>query len=100
MALLFVTACTTGFEDRGNIPLSSFTKAQLNGMGSSPGAAMIIRIFKQDSELEVWKQVEATGKFELFRTYDICAWSGELGPKFREGDRQSPEAFMKSRRGT
>ncbi len=92
-SLLFVAACTTGFEDRGNIPLSSFTTAQLEGMGSSPGAPMIIRIFKQDSELEVWKQVKATGKYELFRTYDICAWSGDLGPKFKEGDRQSPEGF-------
>nr|WP_255769577.1 L,D-transpeptidase family protein [Maritalea mediterranea] len=90
---MFLAGCTTGFEDRGNIPLSSFTEAQLNGMGSSPEAPMIIRIFKQDSELEVWKKVETSGKFELFRTYDICAWSGELGPKFREGDRQSPEGF-------
>jgi murein L,D-transpeptidase YafK len=92
-SLFILAACTTGFEDRGNIPLSSFTKAQLNGMGSSPGAPMIIRIFKQESELEVWKQVKASGKYEFFRSYKICAWSGEVGPKFREGDRQSPEGF-------
>ncbi|WP_424984143.1 L,D-transpeptidase family protein [Maritalea sp. S77] len=92
-SLFILAACTTGFEDRGNIPLSSFTKAKLSGMGSSPGAPMIIRIFKQSSELEVWKQVKASGKFELFRSYKICAWSGEVGPKFREGDRQSPEGF-------
>lgn len=93
LSLIVLAACTTGFEDRGNIPLSSFTKAQLNGMGSSPGAPMIIRIFKQESELEVWKQVKASGKYEFFRSYKVCAWSGEVGPKFREGDRQSPEGF-------
>lgn len=93
LSLLVLAACTTGFEDRGNIPLSSFTKAKLNGMGSSPGAPMVIRIFKQESELEVWKQVKASGKYEFFRSYKICAWSGEVGPKFREGDRQSPEGF-------
>jgi len=89
-----LAACTTGFEsNRGNIPLTSLTKARLSQMGSSEGAPMLVRIFKRSSELEVWKKVKKSGKFELFRTYKICAWSGELGPKFREGDRQSPEGF-------
>lgn len=93
-ALFTLAACTTGLEDnRHNIPLSSLTKARLNQMGSSEAAPMIVRIFKHESELEVWKEVKKTGKFEHFRTYKICAWSGELGPKFREGDRQSPEGF-------
>lgn len=52
----------------------------------------MIRIFKQESTLEVWKQT-GTGAFELFKTYEICTWSGELGPKFYEGDRQAPEGF-------
>jgi murein L,D-transpeptidase YafK len=94
IALGVLAACTTGFEsDRGNIPLPSLTKARLGQMGSSEGAPMLVRIFKSESDLEVWKQVEATGKFELFRTYKICAWSGDLGPKFKEGDRQAPEGF-------
>jgi hypothetical protein len=33
------------------------------------------------------------GRFELFATYPICFWSGKLGPKQREGDRQAPEGF-------
>ena len=32
-------------------------------------------------------------RFERFATYPICRWSGRLGPKFREGDRQAPEGF-------
>ena len=28
-----------------------------------------------------------------FATYPICLWSGRLGPKLREGDRQAPEGF-------
>lgn len=93
-AIFALAACTTGFEaNRGNIPLSSLTKARLNQMGSDAKQPMLIRIFKRESELEVWKKVKKTGKFEHFRTYKICAWSGELGPKFREGDRQSPEGF-------
>lgn len=54
-------------------------------------AAMMIRVFKSESELEVWK--ERDGKFVLFATYPICHWSGSLGPKLREGDRQTPEGF-------
>ncbi|ANM29974.1 2-dehydro-3-deoxyphosphooctonate aldolase [Acidobacteria bacterium Mor1] len=59
--------------------------------GLSLGAPIFIRIFKQESELELW--VEKGGRFELFRTYPICTWSGELGPKLRQGDGQAPEGF-------
>jgi murein L,D-transpeptidase YafK len=52
---------------------------------------MIIRVFKAESELEVW--FEKGGVYVLFATYPICYWSGTLGPKLREGDRQSPEGF-------
>lgn len=79
-------------DGRANQPLSQITLTKLKSMGSSPGAAMIIRLFKQENTVEVWKQV-ADGSFQLFKSYEICAWSGELGPKFKEGDRQSPEGF-------
>ena len=36
-----------------------------------------------------------TGRFALLKTYPICRWSGELGPKIKEGDRQAPEGFYK-----
>jgi len=51
-----------------------------------------VRIFKEEAELEVWKQ-DADGQFALLKTYPICRWSGELGPKIKEGDRQAPEGF-------
>jgi murein L,D-transpeptidase YafK len=53
---------------------------------------ILVRIFKEESELEVWKQ-ETSGRFELLKVYPICRWSGELGPKVKEGDRQAPEGF-------
>lgn len=55
------------------------------------GAPMFVRIFKEEHQLEVWLEGELG--FELFRTYPICALSGALGPKRREGDQQSPEGF-------
>jgi murein L,D-transpeptidase YafK len=53
---------------------------------------IILRIFKEEAELEVWKQ-DITGHFQLVKTYPICRWSGDLGPKQHEGDRQAPEGF-------
>ncbi len=53
---------------------------------------ILMRIFKEEAELEVWKQ-DTAGRFQLLKTYPICRWSGDLGPKLREGDRQTPEGF-------
>jgi len=53
---------------------------------------ILVRLFKQEAELEVWKQ-NRSGKFALLKTYPICRWSGDLGPKVKEGDRQAPEGF-------
>jgi len=53
---------------------------------------ILVRVFKEEAELEVWKQ-DITGHFELLKTFPICRWSGDLGPKLREGDRQTPEGF-------
>jgi murein L,D-transpeptidase YafK len=53
---------------------------------------ILVRIFKEESELEVWKQ-DTTGHFQILKTYPICRWSGDLGPKLHEGDRQAPEGF-------
>jgi murein L,D-transpeptidase YafK len=53
------------------------------------GNHMLIRVFKSSSELEVW--MRTGNRYELFATYPICNWSGTLGPKMTEGDKQSPE---------
>jgi murein L,D-transpeptidase YafK len=53
---------------------------------------IILRVFKEEAELEVWKQ-DTTGHFQILKTYPICRWSGDLGPKLHEGDRQAPEGF-------
>ena len=53
---------------------------------------IVLRVFKEEAELEVWKQ-DTSGLFQLLKTYPICRWSGDLGPKLWEGDRQTPEGF-------
>jgi murein L,D-transpeptidase YafK len=65
--------------------------ARLQAADVVPGTPIYIRIYKLESELEVW--TEMNGRFERFATYPICMWSGRLGPKLKEGDRQAPEGF-------
>ena len=53
---------------------------------------IVVRLFKEEAELEVLKQ-DTTGFFQILKIYPICRWSGDLGPKLQEGDRQAPEGF-------
>jgi murein L,D-transpeptidase YafK len=53
---------------------------------------ILVRLFKEESELEVWKQ-DTSGRYQILKVYPICRWSGDLGPKVHEGDRQAPEGF-------
>jgi murein L,D-transpeptidase YafK len=81
-----------GESTRSIQPLKTSVVDKMKAMGSDPAQGTLVRIFKESSELEVWKRT-ASGGYKLFATYEICAWAGELGPKFKEGDRQSPEGF-------
>ncbi|MGE0629382.1 MAG: L,D-transpeptidase family protein [Hyphomicrobiaceae bacterium] len=73
-------------------PLSKETIMLLGKKGMVLASPIYIRLFKEESELELWKQRE-DGRFYHFKTYPICNWSGDLGPKFEQGDRQAPEGF-------
>ncbi len=56
---------------------------------------LYLRAFKNEQELQVWMKKKSDNTYKLFRTYDICASSGTLGPKRKEGDGQVPEGFYK-----
>ena len=66
--------------------------AEIERLNMSKESPILVRLFKEESELEVWKE-DRNGQFALLKTYPICRWSGELGPKIKEGDRQAPEGF-------
>ena len=73
-------------------PVPVQTVALIAQKGMDTNSPILLRIFKEENELEIWKQAR-DGKYALLKTYPICRWSGELGPKVREGDRQAPEGF-------
>lgn len=93
-AALLLAACTDYGELPKHLrPLASGTKHLLEQKGMAETSPILVRIFKEESKMEVWKKQKATGRFALLKTYDICKWSGGLGPKKAEGDRQAPEGF-------
>lgn len=64
---------------------------RLQTAGFQSGTPIFIRIFKREFLLEVW--LKRGDKFELFSSYPICRFSGRVGPKLRQGDRQAPEGI-------
>ena len=87
---IVLVGCMT--DDRALQPLPEPAKAELAVRGLKLGAPLYVRVFKAESEMEVWLG-RSDGEYTLFRTYPICNWSGDLGPKTREGDKQAPEGF-------
>jgi len=77
---------------KANQPVPAKLVADMTAKDMDLQSPMLVRLFKQEAELEVWKQ-DRSGRFALLKTYPICRWSGDLGPKVREGDRQAPEGF-------
>ncbi|HHZ08379.1 MAG TPA: murein L,D-transpeptidase [Rhizobiales bacterium] len=96
IAALAVTGCTEGsygdFAPKAEKNLPSEILARMNAKGMSRNSPVMARIFKEEGKLEIWKQ-KSNGRYDLIASYDICKWSGQLGPKFIEGDRQAPEGF-------
>ncbi|MFT3809436.1 MAG: murein L,D-transpeptidase family protein [Micropepsaceae bacterium] len=64
---------------------------RLSAAGQRMGDQVHLRLYKEEGVLEVW--LKQGRRFVLFDSYDICRFSGALGPKLKEGDGQSPEGF-------
>ncbi len=99
---LLMLACglLSGCEDSGLSPVSTRsltpipakTVAAMEAIGSSKEAPVLIRAYKKEAEFEIWK-MKADGHYGYLKSFPLCRWSGQLGPKVREGDRQVPEGF-------
>ncbi|HZZ59804.1 MAG TPA: murein L,D-transpeptidase family protein [Roseiarcus sp.] len=91
-----LTGCDDSYLDTGpgrsEHPISSATLAQMSKIDTTPSSPVLIRTYKKEAELEIWKMT-SEGRYALLKTYPICRWSGQLGPKKVEGDMQVPEGF-------
>ena len=77
---------------RSTAPIPANVLALMKEKNTDAHKPILIRTFKKEAEFEIWKQ-QADGQYTLLKTYPMCRWSGQLGPKVREGDRQVPEGF-------
>lgn len=84
-------AFTDGRLPLANTPDTTKLDQRLKDAGLTRGSPVMLRIFKETSELELW--MEKGDAYVLLATYPICHWSGTLGPKLREGDKQTPEGL-------
>lgn len=96
LAALALSGCNESsindFAPNPNKPLPASLVQKIKAKGMSVGAPVMMRIIKDEHLLEVWKQ-KPSGRYDLVTAYNICAWSGKLGQKKKEGDRQAPEGF-------
>ena len=58
-----------------------------------PANEIFLRVFKLEGQFELWARNKKNDPFALIHVYAICAASGTVGPKRREGDLQVPEGF-------
>lgn len=95
-ALLALAACNEDGRlssgSRHYVAISPQVQSLMAEKGMNARSPILIRAYKKESELEVWKQ-NASGEYALLKTFPMCRWSDQLGPKKTEGDRQVPEGF-------
>lgn len=87
-----VSTASLSKSERSRVAVPEGVYASMSEMRIDRRAPILIRLYKKESELEVWKK-GADGRYALLKSYPICRWSGQLGPKRKQGDRQAPEGF-------
>jgi len=73
--------------------ITPLLKKQLSKQGFTLGSPVFLRSFKDERILEMWMLDDKTDRFRHLQTWKIKGVSGKLGPKLKEGDKQSPEGF-------
>jgi len=90
LAAALLAACQESDFPKAEQPVSMELSAKMDRLDMEKSSPIFIRIYKESSEFEIWKQ-KRNGDYALLTTFPICKWSGKLGPKKTEGDRQAPE---------
>ena len=95
VASFALAGCDDQMDSYGGRSLSAIPQKTLTLMediGTTASAPVLFRAYKKEAVFEVWKQ-KTDGQYALLKSYPMCRWSGQLGPKKRAGDRQVPEGF-------
>src|ERR1700737_984701 len=84
-----LAGCDDSYLDNGpgrsEHPISTATLNEMTKIDTTPSSPVLIRAYKKEAELELWK-MKSDGRYALLKTYPMCRWSGPLAPKKRQGD--------------
>ncbi|MDX1651750.1 MAG: L,D-transpeptidase family protein [Brumimicrobium sp.] len=72
----------------------SLVHEKLNSVGLTTADFQLLMVaYKQEGKLDLYVKKISEKSYRKLKTYDICAKSGTLGPKRKQGDMQVPEGF-------
>ncbi len=94
-AVFALAGCDDEIDSSGGRSLAAIpqkTMTLMDKIGTTESAPVLFRAYKKEAVFEIWKK-KTDGQYALLKSYPMCRWSGQLGPKKREGDRQVPEGF-------
>ncbi|MGV7032235.1 L,D-transpeptidase family protein [Methylobacterium symbioticum] len=91
LLLLLAVAPARAQNAKAEAPIPAATLALMAAKGTGAASPVLFRAYKKESEIEVWKR--GPSGYVHIKTFPICRWSGQLGPKRANGDRQTPEGF-------
>jgi murein L,D-transpeptidase YafK len=94
-AVFSVAGCDEEMDANGGrslTPIPQKTMALMDTLGTTAASPVLFRAYKKEAVFEIWKQ-KSDGQYALLKSFPMCRWSGQLGPKKHEGDRQVPEGF-------
>jgi murein L,D-transpeptidase YafK len=91
LTLLALSGPAAAQAGKAEAPIPGATLALMAQKGVTAASPVLFRAYKKESEIEVWKK--GPSGYVFIKTFPICRWSGQLGPKRKSGDRQTPEGF-------
>ncbi len=103
LLLIFTMAASSSFK-KHQLSHSRVKQAYENNEGpvraylkscdiDTKGFQIYLRCFKYEEVLELWAKSKSDKTYKLLETYELCGFSGTLGPKRMQGDYQIPKGF-------
>lgn len=80
---------------RYGLPVEPTVRARFTSKGISyPPKEMALLTFKKEQEIQLWAK-DDEHSWRMIHQYPLTAYSGRLGPKLKENDRQIPEGIYR-----
>ena len=79
------------YTEKGNIVKKLLSDNKID----TGNLRIYLQAFKKEKKIELWAKNKNDLSYKYITEFNICAISGDLGPKRRQGDGQIPEGFYK-----